>query len=80
MPVVPPCQLCRPYNVALRPLDLATGCVDASREHRYIYTFKQYPTKEQAELRVRVKLPGSWFDNLTSAERTFWDPESLSSL
>ena len=44
------------------------------------FTFKQYPAKEQAELRVRVKLPGSWFDNLTSAERTFWDPESLPSL
>jgi len=32
------------------------------------YTFKQYPAKEQAELRVRIKVPGSWFDNLTPAE------------
>ena len=37
------------------------------------YTFKQYPDKEQAELRVRmhqvsIKVPGSWFDNLTPTE------------
>ena len=25
------------------------------------YTIKQYPAKEQAELRVLVKVPGSWF-------------------
>ena len=32
------------------------------------YAFKQYPAKEQAELRVRIKVPGSWFDNLTPTE------------
>lgn len=24
---------------------------------------KQYPAKEQADLKVRVKIPGSWFDD-----------------
>ena len=34
------------------------------------YTIKQYPAKEQAELRVVVKMPGSWFGGqLTEAER-----------
>jgi len=36
------------------------GCVDR---------IKQYPAKEQAELRVRVNVPGSWFNNLSSVER-----------
>ena len=26
------------------------------------YAFKQYPGKEQAELRVRIKVPGNWFN------------------
>lgn len=30
---------------------------------------KQYPAKEQAELRVRVQVPGSWFGGLLPAER-----------
>jgi hypothetical protein len=30
---------------------------------------RQYPAQEQAELRVRVKVPGSWFSGLTTAER-----------
>ena len=31
----------------------------------------QYPAKEQAELKVKIKIPGSWpaFKNLTPAER-----------
>ena len=34
------------------------------------YTIKQYPAKEQAELGVVVKMPGSWFGGqLTEAER-----------
>ena len=36
------------------------------------YMIKQYSAKEQAELRVRVMLPGSWhgFNNLTPTERS----------
>ena len=33
------------------------------------FTFKQYPAKEQAELKVRIKVPGSWFNGLQGAER-----------
>ena len=40
------------------PLDLAS------------YTFKQYPAKEQSELKVRIKIPGSWFNGLAGAERS----------
>ena len=28
----------------------------------------QYAAKEQAELRVRIRIPGSWFNNLKGAE------------
>ena len=36
------------------------------------FTFKQtqYPAKEQAKLRVRIKVPGPWFENLTASERS----------
>ena len=30
---------------------------------------KQYGAKEQSELRVRVKIPGSWFEGLSSGDR-----------
>ena len=33
------------------------------------FTYKQYPAKEQAELKVRIKVPGSWFNGLQGAER-----------
>ena len=33
------------------------------------FVIKQYPAKEQAELKVRIKLPGSWFNNLSEAGR-----------
>ena len=33
------------------------------------FTIKQFPAKEQAELRVRIKIPGSWFKNLRGGER-----------
>ena len=33
------------------------------------FMIKQYPAKEQAELKVRIKLPGSWFNNLGADER-----------
>ena len=34
------------------------------------YMIKQYPAKEQAELSVKVNVPGSWFGGrLTPAER-----------
>ena len=35
----------------------------------FVERIKQYEAKEQAELRVRVMVPGSWFNNLTDAER-----------
>ena len=35
----------------------------------FVDQIKQYAGKEQAELRVRVMLPGSWFNNLTDAEK-----------
>ena len=35
----------------------------------FVDRIKQYPAKEQAELRVRVNVPGSWFNNLSSAKR-----------
>ena len=31
------------------------------------YTFKQYPAKEQSELKVRINIPGSWFNGLAEA-------------
>ena len=34
------------------------------------FTFIQYPAREQAELRVRIKIPGSWFNGLSGAERS----------
>lgn len=34
------------------------------------WTIKQYPAKEQAELRVRIMVPGSWFPGLTGEERS----------
>ena len=30
---------------------------------------KQYPAREQVELKVKVQIPGSWFGGLTTAER-----------
>ena len=33
------------------------------------FVIKQYPAKEQAELKVSIKLPGSWFNNLSEADR-----------
>lgn len=39
---------------------------------------KQYAAKEQAELRVRIKVPGSWFNNLTPTEaRRTYDVEAF---
>ena len=35
----------------------------------FLDIIKQYDGKEQAELRVRIELPGSFFDGLTSTER-----------
>ena len=37
----------------------------------FVETIKQYAAKEQAELRVRVNIPGTWhgFHNLTQTER-----------
>lgn len=35
----------------------------------FVDRIKQYPAKEQAELRVRVKIPGSWFPGLTGADK-----------
>jgi len=41
---------------------------------------KQYPAKEQAELRVRIKIPGTWFANLTPGERSkLYDAEAYAS-
>ena len=34
------------------------------------FTFIQYPAREQAELRVRIKIPGVWFQGLSGAERS----------
>ena len=34
------------------------------------FAFVQYPAREQAELRVRIKIPGSWFNGLSGAERS----------
>ena len=35
---------------------------------------KQYPAREQVELKVKVQIPGSWFGGLTAAERAvkYW--------
>ena len=36
----------------------------------FVERIKQYPAKEQVELKVRVKVPGSWFPgNLTAEEK-----------
>ena len=35
----------------------------------FVEKIKQYPAKEQAELKVRVKIPGSWFTGLVGAEK-----------
>ena len=35
----------------------------------FIDRIKQYAAKEQAELRVRIKIPGSWFPGLRGAEK-----------
>lgn len=48
----------------------------------FVQKIVQYPAKEQAELRVRIKIPGKWFPNLTPAEQklryeataTTWEP------
>ena len=34
------------------------------------FTFVQYPAREQAELRVWIKIPGVWFNGLSGAERS----------
>ena len=34
------------------------------------FTFVQYPAREQAELRVRIKIPSVWFNGLSGAERS----------
>ena len=31
----------------------------------FVVTIKQYEAKEQAELHVRIMVPGTWFPNLT---------------
>ena len=36
----------------------------------FVQQIKQYDGKEQAELRVRINMPGSWFENLTPTERS----------
>ena len=42
------------------------------------FTFIQYPAREQAELRVRIKIPGSWFNGLSGAERSIkYEAEAL---
>jgi hypothetical protein len=35
----------------------------------FVDVIVQHPAKEQGELRVRVKVPGSWFPGLSAAER-----------
>ena len=35
----------------------------------FVEKIVQYNGKEQAELRVRIKLPGSWFDGLVGEEK-----------
>lgn len=48
----------------------------------FVQKIVQYPAKEQAELRVRIKIPGKWFPNLTPTEQkvryeataTTWEP------
>ena len=35
----------------------------------FVVTIKQYEAKEQAELHVRIMVPGTWFPNLTPAEK-----------
>ena len=48
----------------------------------FVDKIKQYPAKEQADMKVKIKMPGSWFKNLTPAERRAdyevmavdWDP------
>ena len=35
----------------------------------FVERIHQYDGKEQAELRVRIKIPGTWFDGLTAAEK-----------
>ena len=36
----------------------------------FVERIKQYPAKEQVEMKVRVKVPGSWFPgNLTAEEK-----------
>ena len=37
----------------------------------FVDLIKQYPGKEQAELRVRIIVPGLWFDNLTPSKGPF---------
>ena len=41
------------------------------------YRIVQYAAKEQAELRVRIKIPGSWkgFNNLSGLRLESRDPE-----
>ena len=33
------------------------------------YLIKQHPAKEQSELKVRIKMPGSWFGGLRPTEK-----------
>ena len=37
--------------------------------HAFAERIKQYPAKEQAELSVRIKVPGSWFRRTAHADR-----------
>ena len=41
------------------------------------FCIKQYPAKEQAELRVRIKIPGSWFPGLRGDDKLkLWEVEA----
>ena len=61
-------------------LSATVGSLQAGRLAMDGYMIKQYPAKEQAELRVRIKVPGSWhgFNNLSSAEKQeMYDAEAV---
>ena len=45
--------------------------MEAAAARLGVQLIKQYPAKEQAELKVKVQIPGSWFGgSLTPEERT----------
>ena len=71
MPVLP----CWPSRGALRGLQAHTSvrsvCACGCVMDAHVERIHQYAAKEQAELRVRISIPGSWrgFNNLTPSER-----------